>query len=257
MMNESNSTAKTRLYKSKTNRMIGGVCSGVAEYFNIDVTVVRIIWILSIFLEGLGIIAYLACLVLMPENPKPTTHKEPQPVKNSAVIWGVVLIIIGLIALSNRWDFYDFPFHFRFWQPFFHWGTFWPLLIVLAGVLYIVHVLRKDKETEPESNIQQNAAAKRLTRISSEKMISGICAGFAKYFNIDVVIVRVGWVILTIFTHGIGLIVYIVLIFALPEENSATQSVQNVEVQSKAETNRAQPDSPGSTPKNEKDETKK
>jgi len=226
MTNEpkTNQTAKAKLYKSKTNRMIGGVCGGVAEYFNIDVTLVRIIWIISIFLDGLGAIAYLACLFLMSENPEPVSAQEPRPVKNFAMIWGVLLIIIGLIALSNRWDFYDFPFHFRFWGPFFHWGTFWPLLIVLAGILYIVHVLKKDKEPEKDETKQENRHGNRLTRIPSQKMISGVCAGIAKFLSIDVVIVRVGWVLLTIFTHGLGLIAYIVLIFALPEERTATQS---------------------------------
>lgn len=232
MINENNTgqTTERRLYKSKTNKMIGGVCAGVANYFNIDVTVVRIIWIISIFLDGVGAIAYLACLIFMPDNPKQNLHEEPQsprPLKNSTMIWGIALIIIGLIALSNRWDFYDFPFHLGlWWGPFWRWDIFWPLLIVLAGVLYIVYVLKKDNtntsKVETGAQEAKSTAQKKITRIPAKKMISGVCAGIAEYMNIDVVFVRVGWVLLTLFTHVfLGIIAYIVLIFVLPEEDEA------------------------------------
>lgn len=55
-----------QLYKSATNRKICGVCGGIGEYFNIDPTLIRIIW--AIFAcTGTGIIAYLACAIIMPD----------------------------------------------------------------------------------------------------------------------------------------------------------------------------------------------
>ena len=60
-----------RLYKSRDNRMISGVCAGIAEYFNWDPTIIRIIWIAaSIFLGAgfLGLIAYFIVAVIMPEG---------------------------------------------------------------------------------------------------------------------------------------------------------------------------------------------
>jgi len=55
-----------RLYKSATNRKICGVCGGLGEYFNIDTTLIRIIW--AIFAcTGAGIVAYLACAIIMPD----------------------------------------------------------------------------------------------------------------------------------------------------------------------------------------------
>mgnify|MGYP001046749413 CR=1 FL=1 len=55
-----------RLYKSATNRKICGVCGGLGEYFNIDPTLIRIIW--AIFAcTGAGIVAYLACAIIMPD----------------------------------------------------------------------------------------------------------------------------------------------------------------------------------------------
>ncbi len=57
---------KKRLYRSRSDRMIWGVCGGLAEYFNIDPTVVRIIAVLLIFANGLGILAYLLMAIVVP-----------------------------------------------------------------------------------------------------------------------------------------------------------------------------------------------
>ncbi len=57
-----------RLYRSSANYMICGVCGGIAEYFNIDPTLIRLAWvILSIFSVGGGIIAYIAAAIIIPK----------------------------------------------------------------------------------------------------------------------------------------------------------------------------------------------
>lgn len=58
-----------RLYRSRTQRMLGGVCGGIADYFNIDVTLVRIIAVASILLPGPSIIAYIVAWIIVPEEP--------------------------------------------------------------------------------------------------------------------------------------------------------------------------------------------
>ena len=60
-----------KLYRSKSNRMIAGVCAGVAEYLNIDPTVIRVIWAIACF-GTLGILAYIACALIIPETPDNT-----------------------------------------------------------------------------------------------------------------------------------------------------------------------------------------
>ena len=57
-----------RLYRSREKR-VGGVCGGIAEYFNIDPTIVRLIWAISIFAYGTGLLAYLICWIVIPEDP--------------------------------------------------------------------------------------------------------------------------------------------------------------------------------------------
>jgi phage shock protein C len=59
-----------KLYRSRTNRMILGVCGGVAEYFNADPTVIRLLWVLLGLIVGFGIIFYIAAAIIMPDYPQ-------------------------------------------------------------------------------------------------------------------------------------------------------------------------------------------
>jgi len=58
-----------RLYKSKVDRKICGVCGGIAEYFNVDPTLVRVGWVLAAFALGSGLLAYIIAAIIMPERP--------------------------------------------------------------------------------------------------------------------------------------------------------------------------------------------
>jgi len=55
-----------RLYKIEQGKMISGVCGGVAEYFNIDPSLVRILWVLVAFAAGTGILAYIIAAIILP-----------------------------------------------------------------------------------------------------------------------------------------------------------------------------------------------
>ena len=58
-----------KLYRSRTDRKILGVCGGFAEYFNVDSTLVRVIVVLVALLGGCGLLAYLIAALIMPEEP--------------------------------------------------------------------------------------------------------------------------------------------------------------------------------------------
>lgn len=57
---------KKKLYRSQTNKILCGVCGGIAEYFDVDPTLVRVAWALISAFAGAGIIAYIACAIIMP-----------------------------------------------------------------------------------------------------------------------------------------------------------------------------------------------
>ena len=58
-----------KLYKSNTDKKLAGVCGGIAEYFDIDSTLVRLIWVIIILAAGTGLIAYIIAAIVMPDPP--------------------------------------------------------------------------------------------------------------------------------------------------------------------------------------------
>ena len=59
-----------KLYKSRTDKKIDGVCAGIAEYADIDPTLVRLLWVLVTLFAGAGLIAYIIAAIIMPRKPE-------------------------------------------------------------------------------------------------------------------------------------------------------------------------------------------
>lgn len=59
---------RKRLYKSRNNKMICVVCAGIADYFNIDPSIVRVLWAVLALAAGTGVLAYIACAIILPEG---------------------------------------------------------------------------------------------------------------------------------------------------------------------------------------------
>ena len=138
-----------KLYRSRKEKMIGGVAGGLAEYFEIDPTLVRIIFIVSLFLGGSGILAYIILWILVPQEPyimssaeaKEQTETENQKVKDDAQyntayeehrqrrrsVLGAILIIFGIMFLANNLI------------PRFDFGDYWPLILIVLGVVVLIN----------------------------------------------------------------------------------------------------------------------
>lgn len=121
-----------KLTKSRSNKVLMGVCGGFAEYFNIDANLVRIIWfIMGLVSFGVAGLAYFLCAIIMPEDLDfdyiYQDGEEPRVNNNSPIVIGVGLILIGaylLIKIIN-------PRLLRF-------TIYWPALLILLG-LYIIY----------------------------------------------------------------------------------------------------------------------
>lgn len=237
-----------RVYRSVVNRRIAGVCGGVAEYLHIDPLVVRLVWFLTIFVNGMGLFAYIAAWIIIPESQQQASGPPPprSPSRNSQYIWGAVLILLGFFFLADKLDLYFLvPWRWHHLLPYwFNWGVFFSAFIILLGVLLI---LRGNgdfsrKSSSPSANVgaTENIASqpggeaasggvkingeKRLTRTLDDRIIGGVCGGLAKYFNIDPAFVRIGWVLITFFTGIlIGVVTYIVMMIVVPEEGPAAK----------------------------------
>lgn len=120
-----------QLHRSNKNKMIAGVAGGLAEYADVDVTLVRLIWVLSFF-AGVGFFIYLICWIMFPEDENVATftssgneQDELQQKASRRRNLGLILIGLGLIFLIKNL------------VPWFFWEKTWPLLLVLLG-LYIL-----------------------------------------------------------------------------------------------------------------------
>jgi phage shock protein C len=152
---------KNKLYRSKKDCVIGGVCGGIAEYFDIDPTLVRLLAILIFFFGGSGIIAYIIGWIIIPQNPNGNTEDNSEnkseikgktkkgtdkadkkaeenlseerlkgnSERNKNIILGIILIITGLIFMGGTL----FP-----WITWIAWGTFWPVIIIVVGLVIII-----------------------------------------------------------------------------------------------------------------------
>ena len=75
-------TARKRLVRPRADRKIAGVCAGFAEYFDLDVTLVRLVWLVIVLVGGTGLLAYVIAWMVMPEEPL----RLPAPVGAQPVI---------------------------------------------------------------------------------------------------------------------------------------------------------------------------
>lgn len=213
-----------RLYRSRISRVIGGVCGGFAEYFSIDVTLIRIVWVVTVFFNGLGLVGYLAALILMHENPNQAGMpvEEKKTPQNTGFIVGIILIVMGLLFLSREFYFPFYDWH-HFWVFPFRAAAFWPIILILIGVFYIVYILRQDHKTadgESETIAADTVTpGRKIYRSRRERMIGGVCGGLASFWNIDPTLVRIGYALLTFFTGIVlGILVYVIMMIAVPEE---------------------------------------
>jgi len=122
-----------KLYRSKKDSVIAGVCGGIAEYFELDSTLIRLLFILIVFLGGAGVVAYIIAWIIIPPNPEQITEQEKdisQPTgkqENNRKIWGgLILIILGLFFLL------------RSFFPHFVMVKFWPFVLVIIGAILIL-----------------------------------------------------------------------------------------------------------------------
>jgi phage shock protein C len=67
------STKTKKLTRSRTDKKIAGVCGGFADYLEMDVTLVRIVWLMLVFFGGWGVISYVIAWIVMPEAPPAQT----------------------------------------------------------------------------------------------------------------------------------------------------------------------------------------
>ena len=148
-----------KLKRSRANKVIGGVCGGIGEYFDIDPVFVRIIAVLLAFGSGgIGIIPYIIAMIIMPKDEVEfhvneqgeTVQVENAPRSYSSwnkYLPGLVLVCIGVLWLM--------PEHFTL----ILWDEFLPLVLILGGLFLIFRKKTNDKKddiVEPTVEVHNN-----------------------------------------------------------------------------------------------------
>lgn len=145
--------------RSVKDKVIGGVAGGLAEYFDIDPVLVRVLFVVSLFFHGAGFIAYIILWIIVPEaryvfegagnfssvNASGTSSENPSKEDDPAAAYfksldqkkdkrnrniGIALIVLGCIFLADNFI------------PRFHFGDFWPLILVAIGASLLLNSKR-------------------------------------------------------------------------------------------------------------------
>lgn len=154
--------ANKRLFRvTGQDTQIGGVCIGIADYFNIDVTLVRVLFVILIFTPFPAIITYLILWAILPIRYADSVFgaaetydqaAEPQPfntnitfMKNrnsqGSLVGGAILIILGII--------FSFKTFFNI-NIFYYIGQMWPLFLIALGVWLVIR--EKPNDNDPFNN---------------------------------------------------------------------------------------------------------
>lgn len=142
-------SAYRKLYRLDEGKMLFGVCAGLAEYFEVDATIIRIIVVLLSFGAGIGIVIYLVLAIIMPEKNKSTNNEEStyvhvklignkfinvltkvlsncglcRTIQGTRMWLGIFVISFGVILLLQNFDLLT-------WIRF---DILWPIIIILIG----------------------------------------------------------------------------------------------------------------------------
>jgi len=164
-------TYTKKLYRSRRDKVIGGVAGGLADYFDIDVVIIRLLFVLLVLAGGGGVIGYIILWIVVPMEPyTPYTEAKPGPQpgpgnnpqsesgtgqpsgspeqeaqknaselhnsrkNNTSIVAGIVLIVLGIVFLANHM------------LPWFRLYNFWPILLIIGGIFIIEPNLLNSKK---------------------------------------------------------------------------------------------------------------
>lgn len=145
-----------KLYRSKKDSVLFGVCGGLGEYFEVDSTIIRIIFVILTIWGGAGILLYIIAILIMPyregESVKKEIHEkakefsetmketasdfkenvhEGRVERRGGYVFGTIILLLGVMFLLRN---------FFSW---FNFNVFWPVILILIGIIFITGAGRR------------------------------------------------------------------------------------------------------------------
>lgn len=243
--------ARRMLYRHPTDKVVAGVCGGVAEYLGWNPVFVRVGWVVATFATwGGGVLAYILLAMFLPTGTNATGQLRPPAVELSqkGVTWAAGL----LMALGGLWLLTNLGILPGLWRAF--WTAvaviFWPAVLIVAGYLLLRANSSKDLDREMSEaarkmkeavdgklpgadQMKAGFASFResipLQRSRSNRMVMGVCGGLSEKYGIDANLIRLIWAAFTVGTMGLGALLYLLVALLLPEPQPLAQRQQGNE----------------------------
>lgn len=159
-----------KLYRDETRKVIGGVCAGLADYFSIDVSIIRAVFLLTLILKGGGLLIYFVLWIVLPKKtfqfnqpssnqpfvdytvPPAGNPQDPQPFNlpkqksNASVVAGCVLVLLGAFFILKDMNLI----------PYFDFGQLWPLILIGIGIVVMFSGSKKQPWEHKDWDKQQD-----------------------------------------------------------------------------------------------------
>ncbi len=201
-----------RIYRSQKDRILSGICGGFADYFHVDPSVIRLVWIFFTLFGGSGILAYVLAIVIIPneyEVPQKSRHYFSLLKDDRTILWGALLVFVGFILIFQHNDLLRVA-----WREFWNSGI---NLIMAVGILGFGVYLLYSKRIELLAMFHDGNGLPMHLSLKDRKIV-GVCGGIAESLNIDSTLIRFIWIYVTVMSGGLGILLYLVLALILPSD---------------------------------------
>ena len=176
-----------KLHRDEHRKVVGGVCAGLAEYFDIDVSIVRLVFVLSLLLKGGGGLIYIVLWIVLPKRgyippvdytippagspyQAPNTFSSPSPFHpnpvlaprkhptTGALIGGLILILLGAGFLIDEFDII----------PDWSFEQWWPVILIIIGLVFIFTSGIRDRSAAKTWEVKPDAKEDQTTNPTTE-----------------------------------------------------------------------------------------
>jgi phage shock protein C len=119
-----------RLYRSRRDRMVAGVCGGLAQYFGVDPVLVRVAFVALGVASGVGLLAYIILAIVVPERPADEVEPEGVPTgrRGGSEMLAYILVFVGAMILLGNLGIFNL----------IREDLFWPAVLIGIGVLLLI-----------------------------------------------------------------------------------------------------------------------